>query len=355
MKIKSLLLVIDNIHFGGGGERVACNICNHYVTEGTAVEIVSFGAYQQKVVFDLNNSVKIHYFDAEKNKIVQKFVEYFKLKRFLKTHKYDVTMAIGCSPSVILGMVSNGSFVSIGTEHLHYFDAPKIWNAIRKIAYPRLSSLAVLTHHDLPYVQKINPKACVIPNALPSMPEKKVNINNKVFLAVGRLTPVKQFSQMISIMKEFVEYNKDWELHIIGKGEQREQLMDMVSQYNLDNYVKILPYSNDMESVYLSASVLLSTSRSEGLPMTMLEAQSYGMPIVAYDCLTGPSEIVNDRKNGFLIQLDDEDKMLKVLLKIADDNKLRQDMSENAIKDSYRFSSEMVYQKWDTLFVSLIN
>lgn len=350
MSIKSLLLVIDNIHFGGGGERVACNICNHYVNEGTAVEIVSFGAYQQKAVFDLNNSVKIHYFDAGDNKIVQKFVEYIKLKKFLKIHKYDVTMAIGCSPSVILGMISNGSFVSIGTEHLHYYDAPKIWSLLRRITYPRLSSLTVLTHHDLPIVQAINHNACVIPNALSYMPKKRIDVKKKVFLAVGRLSPVKQFSQMLQVMKEFVANNKEWELHIIGKGELREQLIDLISQYKLDSHVKILPYSNDMESIYLSASVLLSTSRSEGLPMTMIEAQSYGMPIVAYDCLTGPSEIIIDGQNGYLIDQDNQSQFLNRMLCMADNIELRKNMSNNAIADRNRFSPESVYNRWNELF-----
>ena len=352
--MKSLLLVIDNIHFGGGGERVACNIANHYISKEVSVEILSFGSYQEGSVFNLRPETKIYYLNACTNKFLQKIEEIYKLRRFLKSHKYDVIMSIGCSSSVILGMASNRRYVTVGTEHYYYYDVPQIWNVIRKIAYPKLSSITVLTHHDLPYVKNINPKACVVPNALSYIPEKRIDPEKKIFLAVGRLSPVKQFDQMLNIMKDFVLYNKEWELHIIGKGELREYLTQLVSQYALNDYVRILPYSNDMESVYLSASVLLSTSRNEGLPMTMIEGQSYGMPIVAYDCLTGPSEIVIDGQNGYLIPLDDSSTFLKRMQTIAENTPLRHEMSENAIKDRKRFYPEVVYNKWDTLFDSLI-
>lgn len=354
MNIKSLLLVADNIHFGGGGERVACNIANHYVSKGVCVEILSFGSCCEKSVFNLSNDVRIYYFNAGNNKVLQKIEEFFKLRRFLKLHKYDVIMSIGCSPSVVLGMASNHRYVTVGTEHFYYYGAPKIWNSIRRIAYPKLSSITVLTHHDLPYVKNINPKACVVPNALSYIPKKKIDPNKKIFLAVGRLSPVKQFEKMLRIMKTFVFYNQEWELHIIGKGELRDYLMQLVSQYGLSNYVRILPYSNNMEGVYLSASVLLSTSKSEGLPMTMIEGQSYGMPIVAYDCLTGPSEIVIDGRNGYLIPQDDSSAFLKRMQIIAENATLRHEMSKNAIRDSERFYPEVVYNKWDTLFNSIL-
>ena len=87
--------------------------------------------------------------------------------------------------------------------------------------------------------------------------------------------------------------------------------------------------------------------------MVMIEAMSYGLPVIAYDCKTGPSDIIINRQNGFLIPLDDKEEMLKCMLDIACDDALRSQMSQCAIADSKRFSPESVYPKWDALFEEL--
>ena len=163
----------------------------------------------------------------------------------------------------------------------------------------------------------------------------------------------KQFDQLLDIFHEFVKRDHSWELVIIGNGELFDNLQEQIKELDLGDIVKIKPYSHHIEQEYLKASVLLSTSNREGLPMVMIEAMSYGLPVIAYDCKTGPSDIIINRQNGFLIPLDDKEEMLKCMLDIACDDELRSRMSQCAIADSKRFSPESVYPKWDALFEEL--
>lgn len=348
---KSLLLIVDDIHLGGGGERVAVNMANHYFDEKWHVEFVSFRSPQKDLPFNLNAAIIVNYLNVKGNKFVQKISAWKRLRALLSIKKYNIILAIGSHPSTILGFL-NVNTITIGTEHSHFYHAPKIWNYLRMYAYKRLSAITVLTNEDLPILKRINDNSVVIPNALSTIPEKHSSMNNKRILAVGRMDKYKQFDKLIKVFKKFNEKNSDWRLTIVGEGEKKCQLKKMISSYDLDDIVEIKPYNPNIEYEYLNSSILVSTSNKEGLPMVMIEAQSYGMPIVSYDCKTGPKEIIIDGQNGYLIRLNDERSMVDALLKLTSDDELRKKMSDNAKKDALRFSPEVIYQKWNDLFNS---
>ncbi len=355
---ESLLIVAVNIHIVGGAERVACNMANHYCNKGWRIGILSFNTKQDSVIFNLSDQVMRHYLNVTtSNKLLQKVQVFFRLKNFLKKNRYTYVMGIGSFSSTMLGFCAkekNGAYF-IGTEHSHYYNAPKIWNYLRKYSYSKLEAITVLTNNDYPILKEINKNTFVIPNALIQMPEIYTTNKEHRFLAIGRIDGGKQFSQMIEVFNEFVKKNDDWTLSVVGDGVLREALEEQVKRCGLEKKVEIKHFTNEVEKEYLSSSVLLSTSKFEGLPMTMIEAQSYGLPIISYDCKTGPADIIIDSQNGFLIKTNDAQTMLKKMLLLADNEDLRLRMSENAIKDSYRFSPEAIYKKWDTLFGLLKN
>ena len=350
---KDFLFVVFDIHNGGGGERVTANMVNYYLDKGCAAEILSFGKRTEKPIAGLNGKARIHYLSTSSNKFIQKIQTIIRIKSFLKRHQYSYIIGIGSYPSFILGLINHKESVCIGTEHSHFYNAGIVWNYLRRFAYPRLSAIVVLTQHDLPILKAINNKTYVIPNAQTFAPSSYTSYMNHRFLAVGRMDRYKQFGQMIDIFHEFVKRDHSWELVIVGNGELFDNLQEQIKELDLEDKVKIKPYSHHIEQEYLEASVLLSTSRREGLPMVMIEAMSYGLPVIAYDCKTGPSDIIIHRQDGFLIPLDDKEEMLKCMLDIAGDDALRARMSQCAIVDSKRFSPESVYPQWDALFEEL--
>ena len=352
---KDFLFVVFDIHFGGGGERVTANMVNHYLAKGCSVEILSFGKRVAKPVVGLNKEKKIHYLSTSSNKIIQKIQTYLRVRKFLKEYRYSFVIGIGSYPSFILGLLNHNGSIFVGTEHSHFYNAGSIWNYLRRYSYPHLSAMVVLTQNDLPILKAINQNTYVIPNAQICKPHSYSSCMNHRFLAVGRMDEYKQFGQMIDIFYEFVKQDESWELVIIGGGELLDSLQKKIIELGLDKRVHIKPYTNHIEQEYLNASVLLSTSRREGLPMVMIEAMSFGLPVVAYDCKTGPSDIIIDCQNGFLIPLGDKEKMLKHMLDLAKNSELRIQMSKFAIESSMRFTPEIIYPKWDALFEQLSN
>ncbi|VDA79070.1 GalNAc-alpha-(1-_4)-GalNAc-alpha-(1-_3)-diNAcBac-PP-undecaprenol alpha-1,4-N-acetyl-D-galactosaminyltransferase [Klebsiella pneumoniae] len=117
-------------------------------------------------------------------------------------------------------------------------------------------------------------------------------------LAVGRLTYQKNFEALIQIWANLPEHIRSaWELHIAGDGENKDTLRKLISELNVTSSVKLLGNVSNIKTEYLTASVLCMTSRYEGLPMVLIEAKDFAIPVISFDCPTGPAEIITD--DGF--------------------------------------------------------
>ena len=110
-----------------------------------------------------------------------------------------------------------------------------------------------------------------------------------------------------------------------------------------------------MEQLYREASVIAMTSRYEGLPMILLEAQAYGIPIVSFKCQCGPADIITDGKDGFLVPEGNVPMMAEKLSMLMSDYQMRAKMGKAAVLSSKRFDEERVMHQWENLFSSLLN
>ena len=89
--------------------------------------------------------------------------------------------------------------------------------------------------------------------------------------------------------------------------------------------------------------------------MVLIEAQSYGIPIISYDCPEGPSEIIVNGKNGYLIDVDDEKSFIEKLIDLSNNESLWEDMHKASIEENERFSVKVVFDKWDKLIKMLLD
>ena len=106
----------------------------------------------------------------------------------------------------------------------------------------------------------------------------------------------------------------------------------------------------NIKSAYLASALYLMPSRWEGFPMVLLEAISYGLPAISFNCQTGPADIINDNEDGFLIEPNNVEDFINKIIILIDDEQLRVKMSQHAILNSKRFISSQIYYKWDKLF-----
>ena len=177
---------------------------------------------------------------------------------------------------------------------------------------------------------------------------------------MGRIekTNQKGFLRLIDIWKliqDSGEFN-DWKLHIVGEGDLKEQIKTKIENLNLSNSIILKPFTTEVEKEYLSASIYAMASHFEGLPMVLIEAGTYALPTIAFDIATGPSDIIEDEKSGFLIEdnnLDEYANKLKILMQ---DESLRAKMgakSKEIVKN--KFSKEVVMKQWMELFSKVKN
>ena len=144
--------------------------------------------------------------------------------------------------------------------------------------------------------------------------------------------------------------DKDWKLIIVGDGILKSEIESKIKSLNLQDSVILKPFTKDIEREYLGASIYAMSSHFEGFPMVLVEACSYGLPCIAFDIATGPSDIIEHNKSGYLVSDNDLEGYAKHLITLMSDENLRTKFGAEAKKlVGERFSKEVVIQKWQEL------
>ncbi len=146
-----------------------------------------------------------------------------------------------------------------------------------------------------------------------------------------------------------------WKLCIIGDGAQKKLLQDKITSLGLDLVVTIHPPVLDIAAEYRKSSICALTSSSEGLPMVLVEAQGHGLPCIAFDCETGPAEIIEDGVSGFLIAPGDVVEFGKRLSELMGSASLRTSFSQAAVQGVSAFSEVAICNKWQALLSGMLN
>lgn len=188
-----------------------------------------------------------------------------------------------------------------------------------------------------------------IPNPVSFETTEKVNLSAKTFLFVGRFD-VKQkgLDLMIESFAEFCKSNDEWKLVLIGAGDA-EAIKSMATAHNVIDRVQILPYSDNVIDVYKKASVLLLSSRFEGMPMVALEALSMGMPIVAYD-KPFITDLVTDGKEGLLAKAFDTKDFADKMYSLATNQNMLESMSIAALAKAENYKINVISKKWREIY-----
>ncbi len=196
-------------------------------------------------------------------------------------------------------------------------------------------------------------KIVVIPNWLDESAIKNneyEHSNNKI-ITVGRATPEKNYEVLVQIAKRIKPYCKGWQWHIWGnfENEYGMTLLNLIKKEKLDNFLICKGVSDRIYDIYEEYSFFVMTSRFEGMPNVLLEARGSKLPVLAFDCKTGPSELIQDGVNGYLIPLNNVDMMCERIEELIANSDLANSFSENWHIGMERYSKTEVLQKWNDL------
>lgn len=367
---------IAGTRHSGGMERVLANKANYLVKQGYEVVIITTDQRDAPSFFPLDKKIKcydldINYEENNGRSFFNKLIHYPGKQRkhkkrlidLLKKEKPDITISMFCNDISFMPHIKDGSKKILEIHFSKYkriqYGRKGLWKlADRWLSRQdekwvrRFDKFVVLTEEDRRYWGNLH-NITVIPNARTFTPSQTADMKNKKVIAVGRYTYQKGFERLIEAWHLIIPDFPDWRLEIVGDGEQQAMLKEMTARYGIENSVVLVPANNEIEKHYLSSSVYAMTSRYEGLPMVLLEAQAFGLPIISFNCKCGPSDIVNNGKNGFLVEESDIPAFASQLRKVMADIELRKKMSRNALETSKKFSVEPVMSRWMQLFKSL--
>lgn len=358
--MKKIAFFGGDISHAGGTERVSLALSNYLVKNGYQVIIISLSG-NAPPKFHVDESIKIvSLFNEKKRFSLVYFSVVFRLRRVLIDESIDVlidvdTMLALFSTTALLGT----KIKHISWEHFNYKSNLNIKSRklARKIAAKYSDAVVTLTEKDRNYwleKNKYPKKIIAIPNPLPFESKSKLTKkHSKKILALGRLTYQKGFDLLLDIWAKIENMNNDWRLIIAGDGEDKQLLLDKIKMLNLKN-VELLPSTPHVNELYDQSSIYVMTSRFEGFPMVLLEAKASGLPIVAYDCDTGPSELIINHDDGFLIPFNDSDTFTCKLALLMNDDDLRESMSIKSLKNAEKYKIEVaIGDKWKRLIESI--
>lgn len=184
--------------------------------------------------------------------------------------------------------------------------------------------------------------------------DAKANLDTKTILAVGRHDPVKGFDMLLKIWVKVVEKHPDWKLKILGKKMTGFDLKSMAKKLDVVDSIEFQDYTKNMREEYLKSTIVSCTSRLEGFPLVMIEAMSFGVPVVSFDCPYGPKAIINNSIDGILVKPNDIDMFTTAIIMLIENDSLRKEFGNNAKINVQRFVPEQIMPQWKSLFESLI-
>lgn len=374
----NLIYLIAGTYRAAGMERVLANKANAWVKDGYEVLIVTTDQRGQAPAFEMDSRIRmvdlgINYEDNNGGSFINKLIHYpakqikhkKALSNLLKREKADIVVSMFCNDASFVPSLAkkNGAKSVLEIHFSRYkrlqYGRTGIWaiadnlrskNDLRTVK--RFDKFVVLTEEDKGYWGNLH-NITVIPNARTFTVDTPATLDSKTVIAVGRYNFQKQFESLIDAWKLLAKEFSDWTLRLAGDGEERTFLERRIADYGLQDKI-ILGPEKDMRSAYLGASILAMSSRFEGLPMVLLEAQACGLPIVSYACKCGPKDVVTDGVDGFLVEEGNVTDLADRLFTLMNDVDLRKKMGESAYKASTRFDEKVIMSKWKALFEELL-
>ncbi|HFK5546693.1 TPA: glycosyltransferase family 4 protein [Elizabethkingia anophelis] len=357
----------------GGMERVLANKANYLAEMGYDITIITTDQRGKSPYFQLDSRIKnidlgINYTDNNNRGLLHKLLSYprkqkmhrQKLRNVLIELKADIVISMFDNDASFMYKIKDGSRKILEIHFSRFkrlqYGRKGVWkivNLLRSNADLKLvkqyDRFVVLTHEDKSYWGNLT-NIEVIPNANSFVSSKQAGLESKRVIAVGRYDYQKGFDELINIWKEVYAKHPDWSLDIFGHGPLKDELQSLIDQLGLTKTIHLCAPVKNIEQEYLNSSILAMTSRYEGLPMTLLEAQVCGLPLVSYTCKCGPRDIIKDGINGYLIEDSDQETMAKKLIYLITDEKLRKQMGEASYRFSNNYSEDRIMQQWIDLF-----
>lgn len=354
--MKKIALVKWILDESGGGERVAVSLANE-LTKKYEVHLIGITTKQSDLFFKINSQVKYSNLFDHRVRLSKNILKISKmLKKYFIDNEIEIAFGIGISANVFLSLAGKGILTKVVLcDHTNSItDNRELSQKVQRYVGAKLADkIITLTQEDrLNYIRKYgiseNKIAYIYNWKEDGLSNVPYNDESTKIVTVGRFDYQKGYDYLVQVAKKVLSEKSDWTWEIYGSGKQDEvdKIKNLINENDLQDKLVIKGLEKNQDMIYGDKGIYVMTSRYEGLPLVLLEAQQYNLPIVSFSCPTGPSEIVENGGNGYLIDCYDTDKMSERLLELMKDSNLRSFLSNHAKDNMDKFAKDKIIQQW---------
>lgn len=358
------------IHFiistlGGGGAERVLKLMSESLAKNNSFKISVITLFDNESDYALDPKVEL--IDLKRVKYIpgHTFRSIFNLIRYYrkKTNRPDLIISFITLTNLICIIAAKFYGIKIiAQEHNSYLRSMKgrkvISDFTKKYVYRWANVVTVLTAFDIDFYSKNKVNVRVMPNPCSFKPIiNNDHERNKTILAAGNLDRYhhKGFDNLIELITPVLKNNPEWNLIIAGSGDKGLKYLESIAERNgIAEKIDFIGFVKNISDYMFNSSIYILSSRYEGLPMVLLEAMSQGMACIAYDCKTGPSDIIVNNQNGILIEDQNHLKMKEGLDKLIQDSKLRHELSINGIKSLEKYNIKKITHQYEKLISDIV-
>ena len=349
---------------GGGAERVISNMANFWADTEHKVTLITFdnGNNPYYLLSENVNWVALDFIGSSNNWIeglINNVKRIFTLRNAIVKSAPDSIISFLFSTNILVLMatrfLSTNVIISERNSPTYHRANRRIWHILRRLIYPCAEHLVVQTRETGFFFANYNRSVKAIPNSVIVLPEKMKQEPGfslppgKRIVAMGGLIYQKGFDLLLNIVSRLFEKFTDWSLIIMGKGPLCEELKNQAKRLGIESKVFFPGRVMNPFSILSRCDVFVLSSRYEGFPNALLEAMACGLPVVSFDCSTGPNQIIQHGINGLLVPAEDKDRLKEALHSLMVEKEMRERMGEKASYVSKQYAHDKIMALWEKL------
>lgn len=352
----------------GGAERVLSTVASKLAERGHQVTIVTSDKYGTTPFYQINPKVRIvrlQVGDAHRHLNLYTLLSTsYRYYQILRHGAYDVTVGFMHSAFIPLSIPSYLVGIPvIGSEHISFdhYQTRRMQLWLYKLVIPFLDAVTVLSDAvKRNFPDQIARRMYVVPNPV-SLDEVRpvdggIQKTRNIILSVGRLDIQKDHATLISAFAKCADQFPDWDLHIYGRGKLHGPLQDQIEGAGLQGRIYIHPPTANICTVYATADIMAVPSRYESFGLVTVEAMLCGLPVIGFADCPGTNELIEDGKNGVLVQGADRAESFKnglVSLMSNPDRRLQYGLSGR--ETAKRFHPDAIVTLWERILEQVLS
>ena len=347
--------------YGGGGARMMSTLSNFFYSKGLDVHVIVFN---DELGYEYSGTLfNLGVFKSSRNTIFNKISRFTTFKRYVKKQNFDYIIDIRFRERIlqeylIAKFIYNKSetIYTIHSSKLEvYLPKSKFW---ANLIYAKSSKIIALTNRMTQAVRGRYPKllnVITIPNAvdlerIQSASKESINLNFDYIIGSGIYDDnTKQFDKLIKAYAKSSLKSKKVHLVILGRGKLLENLKGIAEANDVSDLVHFLGYTDNPFKFFSKAKYFVLSSLFEGFPMVLLEALASNIPVISFDCPTGPGEIINHKENGLLVEDQNMEDLINAMNLFTEDQELYNHCKKNTLSSVQKFSVDAIGQEWLSL------